>query len=396
MHTLRPSDSELVERVRRFEAEIEAWATKLDIWFECGFRSYAEHVDGEPSEPAVITILYFGSEFNSMLEDYIPGFKEFETIQRRHGLWYEQATYSTLHFYLEDETGPLAQAFSEFARWQWICSLIQPDFADVSEELYQHFAKNPGDLEDLHWRDFEILLHRLFQARGFQSELGPGGNDGGIDIRLLQRDPIGDMLTLVQAKRYHPKNKIGLEAVQALYGAAAVEQAPKSLFVTTSAYLPSAHKFAARTSGALELCTSADVVTWCNEATHGIVKDKSRLVSPGDVAKLLAEVAAKPDARVVHASTGVTMVLNEFALVIKETAHAALLMRLPQQIVSHDGYGQVGVEIPTLDNAALANFGQATVWRAKRSAEDGRVRYWDGRHGWSRWSGSPEQFSVLD
>lgn len=396
MENVRPTDIQLINRIKRFEADIVAWATKLDIWTDCGFRSFAEHVDGEPGEPTVITIMYFSSDFNMMLEGYVPGFDQFQKIQRKHGLWYEQATSVHLHFYLEEEDGPLAEAFADFAQWQWVCGLIQPDFADVSAELYQHFAKRPGDLENLHWRDYEILLHRIFQARGFQSELGPGGNDGGIDIRLLQRDPIGDMLTLVQAKRYSPKNKIGLEAVQALHGAATVEKAPKSIFVTTSSYLPSAQKFAARTSGSLELCTSSDVVAWCREATQGIIKDKSRLVSQAHVSKLLLEVSKKPDARIVHAHTGVTMVLNEFALVIKETDHAALLMRLPSLTIADDGYGQVGTEVPKLDAEALAGFGSHTVWRAKRSMHDGRPRYWDGNHGWSKWSGEPAYFSYLD
>lgn len=394
MVSLRPSDAKLTAKVKRFEAEIEAWAKKLDIWTDCGFTSYAEHVDGEPASPTVISILYFSGDFNAMLEGYAHGFETFMKIMEKHGFWYSQTNSVNLHFYVEEEDSHLEADFAEFARWQWICGLIKPDFADVSEELYQHFASRPQDLENLHWRDFEILLHRIFQARGFKAELGPGSNDGGIDIRLLQRDPIGDMLTLVQVKRYHPKNKIGLEAVQALHGAATVEKAPKSLFVTTSSYLPSAQRFAERTSGALDLCTSQDVVEWCAAATAGIIQDKSRLVSQSHVSRMLSEVAQKLDARVVHASTGVTMILNRFALVIKESEHAALLMGLPRRSISGDG--QEGFEVPVLDGLALRNFGSDTVWRAKRTVRNGDVTYWDGKELWSSWSGRPEHFSFLD
>lgn len=394
MALVRTSDATLTIKVKRFEAEIEAWAKKLDIWTDCGFTSYADHVDGEPESPTVISILYFSGDFNAMLEGHGRGFETFMAIMETHGFWYSQATSDNLYFYVEDDESDLETAFAEFARWRWICSLIKPDFSDVSEDLYQHFFARPQDLEKLHWRDFEILLYRIFQARGFSAELGPGSNDGGIDIRLLQRDPIGDMLTLVQVKRYHPKNKIGLEAVQALHGAAAVEKAPKSLFVTTSSYLPSAKRFADRTSGALDLCTSKDVVEWCASATAGIIHDKSRLVSKSHVSKLLSEVARKLDARVVHASTGVTMILNRFALVIKESEHAALLMGLPRRSTSGDA--QQGFEIPMLSGSALNSFGSGTVWRAKRSVRDGEVTYWDGKEMWSAWSGKPEYFTYLD
>ena len=114
------------------------------------------------------------------------------------------------------EEGPRCQAYASYFHWQWICSLLQPDFADVYEELYGHFAGHLDDLHRLDWREFEILLARIFQTQGFVTELGPGRGDGGVDIRLLQRDPIGDILTLVQAKKYAPKNRVGLEAVAAL------------------------------------------------------------------------------------------------------------------------------------------------------------------------------------
>ncbi|CAN7715880.1 AAA family ATPase [Aminobacter sp. LjRoot7] len=55
--------------------------------------------------------------------------------------------------------------------------------------VYSHFAKRPE--HRLTWREFEILLFRIFQNQGFTCEIGPGSNDGGIDVRVLQRDPLG-------------------------------------------------------------------------------------------------------------------------------------------------------------------------------------------------------------
>ena len=99
--------------------------------------------------------------------------------------------------------------FKEYMRWKWICSLVQGDFDAANSELYEYFAKNPDNLYRLHWRDFEKLLAELLEAQGFQVELGPGSGDGGVDIKLLQRDPIGDILTLVQVKKYRSDRQIG-------------------------------------------------------------------------------------------------------------------------------------------------------------------------------------------
>jgi hypothetical protein len=392
----RPNDRQIIEFIGRFQADVQRWSEAAEIWFDCGFQSYAERIDGEPTDPPVVTILYFSQEFSLMLEEVLPGLEDFQSLLDRYQLYYEQDTSCTLHFYPKEESAPFALALKEFLSWQWICSLVQPDFSDVSAEIYDYFSAKPDDLFNLDWRSYEILLHRIFQARGFISELGPGSGDGGVDIRLLQRDPLGDMLTLVQAKKYNPKNKIGLEAVQALHGAADVEQAQKSLFITTSSYLSSAKSFAARTTGRLELCTSLDVVEWCRQAKEGIIQDKSTLVSQSYVSKLFDEVSKRPNKRVLRANSGVTIILNEFALVLKETDHAAILMTLPKLTTSDDGYGQVGFEVPKFDDSTLLNLKAESVWRVKRRSQNGHVTYWDGQHLYSPWSGNPEYFNWLD
>lgn len=389
------TDQQLLGIVQKLHIAIEQWAKRHDIWFDCGFKSYAEHVDGEPLAP-VATIMHFEGPFGNMLDGYYDNLEtDFRQLLEEHGFWYERENSVSIHIYPLDE-GPLFKPFDDFVRWQWICGLLQPDVADVFEEIYAHFAKRPDDLHRLHWREFEILLFRVFQSQGFQAELGPGRNDGGVDIRLLQRDPLGDMMTLVQAKKYAPTLKIGLEAVAALHGIAQVEQAQKGLFVTTSSYLPVAKKFAGRTSGQIELATSDDVVRWCDHAAHGIVQDKSTLISPDHVAKILNSLGPH-DMRIVHAYSGKTMILNSFALVLKETKYAALLMALPRVTVSHDGYGQEGMEIPELGAEALPMLKADTVFRAKRTVNDrGEVRFWDGNNLYSRWSGQAEHFSLLD
>lgn len=390
-------DNVLNARIAALESAIQKWATAKDLWFDCGFSTYSRHVDAEPQTPPVVSMFWFEGPlhgiFNGFYEDD-GSYEEFAELVTKQGFDFEQRDGTTIEFYASDEA--LSQSFQSHFNWQWICSLIQSDCADVYEELYSHFAKKPHDLSRLPWRDFEILLFRIFQNHGFTAELGPGRGDGGIDIRLLQRDPIGDMLTLVQAKRYAPRRKIKLEAVAALHGVATVEKADRSIFVTTSNYEPVAKRFAERTSGTLQLKTSTDVAEWCAAAAAITIKDKSSLVSANSVQALVRSLKDKVDPRIVGASGGYNMVVNEFALIIKETKHAALLMRLPSKVVTDDGYGQRGTEIPLLDETSLKMHAPDTVWRAKRAMHDGRVSYWDGRRLFYPWNGRPALFDYVD
>lgn len=387
-------DKSLSQDIHRMQTAIRDWALGHDIWFDCGFTTYLDKVNAEPTTPPVVFVQCLSLCFaDAALHGDLDG--EFRDLVHSHGFHYENYDRSSLHFYPND--GPRCEAYANYFHWEWICRLIQPDFADIYDELYTHFAERPDDLRRLSWREFEILLARIFQTQGFTTELGPGRADGGVDIRFLQRDPIGDILTLVQAKKYAPKNRIRLEAVAALHGIAGVERAQRSLFVTTSSYQPVARRFAARTSGALQLRTSSDVAEWCRMARNGIVKDKSSLVSRSSVERLLLDVRQNADPRVVHARAGDGMILNKFALILKETKHAALLMALPNRTLSDDGYGQRGTEIPILDASVLPMLKGDSVWRAKRLTDSsGAIKYWDGKNLYFAWNGEPAYFDHYD
>ncbi|HAX10644.1 MAG TPA: restriction endonuclease [Marinobacter hydrocarbonoclasticus] len=396
MEGIHLSDKLIARRIRDFEKAVEIWATKNDLWLDCGFQSWADRVDGEPGDPPVATIAYFEGEFGRMLdEDYPELYREFESIEKKHGFWHERWDGVSAHFYVEEDS-PLAKPIVDYMRWQWICGLVKPDFADVYDEVYGHFARRVDDVHKLHWRKFEILISEVLRSQGFEVELGPGWGDEGVDMRLLQRDPLGDILTMVQVKKSAPHKKIGLQAVQALHGAASALKAQKSLFVTSSSYLPGVKKWAERYRVPIEFAASGDVLQWCQEAYNGVIEDKSRLVDPVNVAKLIAEVRGKTDSRIVHSIGGIGMTTNAFALVLKETRNAALLMGLPAVNVTDDGYGQIGTEVPLLDPANPPPLTRETVWRAKRQSGNGNVGYWDGNRLYGRWDGQPKYFNYMD
>jgi anti-anti-sigma factor len=151
-------------------------------------------------------------------------------------------------------------------RFDQKCAVLVPNFDAINNELIDYFGRNPERLHDLDWRAFELLLEAVFKNNGFRTELGPGRADGGVDIRLVQTDTCGELITLVQAKKYRGDRAIRLEAVQAFSMVVEDEKANRGLFVTTSRYLPSAKQFAERQRHRLTLADSVDVAKWCQIA----------------------------------------------------------------------------------------------------------------------------------
>lgn len=143
----------------------------------------------------------------------------------------------------------------------------------------------------------------------------------------------------------------------------------------------------------MTLATSDDVRDWCRDASEGIIRDKSKLVTPQAVSLLLQNLAHR-DPRIVHTSIGYSVIMNQFAIILKETKHAALLMVIPSQTISDDGYGQRGYEVPEIGAACLERLTADTVFRAKRSLYNGKVRYWNGQNLYSPWDGVPKLFDL--
>lgn len=51
------ADRDLEQRIQNAQRDIKSWAEGSDLWRDSGFTSYAERVQGEPGEEAVVFIL---------------------------------------------------------------------------------------------------------------------------------------------------------------------------------------------------------------------------------------------------------------------------------------------------------------------------------------------------
>lgn len=118
---------------------------------------------------------------------------------------------------------------------------LETQHAKFFDQRYiDYLAENFADIDRMHWRKFEGLTAEFFDREGFGVQLGPGSNDGGVDVRVYPADSQPDLppMILVQCKRQ--KAKIEKVLVKAVYADVLDEGAKSGLIVTTSTLSPGA------------------------------------------------------------------------------------------------------------------------------------------------------------
>lgn len=141
-------------------------------------------------------------------------------------------------------------------------NIFIPAYEEISRLLIEKLTKYPSLIQNLHWRQFEELLAELFSQFGYETEIGPGSGDDGVDLRLIKHSDFGSMLMLVQAKRYSSHKSIGLQPVQALYGAVNDEKASKGIVVATCEFAPVAKRFENKNPYKIQLAGTRELEGW--------------------------------------------------------------------------------------------------------------------------------------
>ncbi|UUC94469.1 restriction endonuclease [Comamonas sp. C11] len=379
----------LIEVVRGIT---ENWAKRHDLWHDSAHRDPINHYNSEPGEGVPILLLCSDGPAITSIEWDDEYAQELREELERAGVYIELEDRATACYYLIDHKSTLQKEFDQRARWQWTCKLIEADSADVSGDLYQHFASFPEDFHRLPHRDFEKLVSSVFAARGWRTELGPGSGDGGVDLRLWQTDPIGDLLTLVQIKRHAAHRPVHLEAVAALEAHVNREGANRGLVVTSSRFLPGVHTFAGRQSYRLQLAEGQDLQAWCLYAAQDQVLARNRALALDSMLPLMQELRAA----VTHPRLLVGGINTpSFCVLLRETRSSALLARIPSFLFSGDIHR--GQRMPVLDGSVVEDpFDGSKVFRAQRSEENGRVSYWAHRALYWQWDGSPQGYDTWD
>lgn len=392
-------DRELNNKIDDLKKKILSWGKKKKLVNSFSFRSYIEHFDSEPEwNPCVLVMCIqdeIANDFNGYSDYEL--YDSFSLLFGEDEFYWEMHDSVTLTFHAKQDD--LIAKYKDFFEWQWICALIKPDYSDLYEEVFNWFTKKPEYFYHLKPREFEIMLYEIFRNNGYEFvQLGKGWDDGGVDLTLLCKDEIGDITTLVQAKR--SKNPIRLDAVAALSGHIYDRDAQRGIFVTTSRYLPGVEAFAGRQKREIKLAASKELSNWSGEVANKIVKDKSTLISDKYLSNLLLvnNIDSLCASRKIAVSTSfIRGVSNTFYLILKETKNAALLMEIPSEILSHDGFGQKGIQIPLIGKEILRYKNEENVFRAIKLKKEGEKSYFWGKINLiGYWDGKPMNFDYYD
>ncbi len=360
-------------QLEALKAAIEKWAKRHKAWFDSGWHVPHEHKSYRPSRG---DILYMWSEDGVIDLVEMHHEREFLELLDAHGFYYEAEDHVTLSFYPQDES--VMDEFHRIRLWQWVRDLASKRLYDIHSEVFEHFAKAPETLACLSWRQYEEVLDAIFRNQGYRTELGTGGNDGGVDIRLYQSETIPELVTLVQAKR-HRNRPIKQDAVASLFGVAVEQRASKGIFATTSRFQPKAKLFAKSVEArvdlpTIELIDSQRVGEWC---AH-IANDLNRFFAgdPASIPPILNRPTTPLTGRIVVATGGYNITANTFAIVEADFPSEVVLRVIGSEKVSGDG--QRGTEIPS-ENARVFWRGDPRFVAFKNAREGGGIYFWDGR-----------------
>jgi HJR/Mrr/RecB family endonuclease len=381
-------ESDVEQLVQTAKKVTLQWAEKYDFWYDSHFKDPTAHYKDEPCAGSPFLLLCSDGPVNQALQWGASEADELYLELERYGIYLEIEDTVTACYQLIDTDSALQVAVDRVAKWRWVCQLIEPDAADVSGDLYGYFATNPDDFHRLSPREFETLISSIFAARGWRTELGPGSADGGIDLRIWQKDPLGELLTLVQIKRYAPHSKIKLEAVAALDTHVQRGAANRGLFITSSGYLRGVKKFAELTRNKLILADATDLKKWCLENAQESLESRNRAMALDTLGPNLDEMRTR--------KTHLKLLVGglrypSFCIVLKETRTSALLLSIPSVRTSGDGFW--GAVSPDLSGRIIRDEHYDPVFRAIRR-EDTSVTYWGRRELYSQWDGNPVFYDL--
>lgn len=139
----------------------------------------------------------------------------------------------------------------------------------LEQSFLDYLAVNSDKLVNIHWRNFERFCAEFFKRQGYVIELGPGTNDGGIDIRAYDKKDASKPIIIIQCKRYKEDNKVDIETVKSFYTDVIFEGAQSGMIVTTSYIAKGGRKVCAARGYPLSFAEKEDVKKWASSMwTH--------------------------------------------------------------------------------------------------------------------------------
>jgi len=133
----------------------------------------------------------------------------------------------------------------------------------INKELISYLARHPSVLYEISPYKFEELVAELLIDMGYSVHLTPPTRDGGRDILAVFKIPLGEILTIVDCKRYSLSQKIGPDIIQRLLWLADnKDKASRAMIATTTFFTSGAKDLAQEYKWRLTLSDFNDVNSW--------------------------------------------------------------------------------------------------------------------------------------
>lgn len=135
----------------------------------------------------------------------------------------------------------------------------------LDQRYINYLASNTEKISEIHWRKFEALTAEYFERKGYKVQIGPGRNDGGIDIRVWSElsSTSQPPVQLIQCKR--TKSKIDKVLVKSLWADIADENAKGGIIVTTSSFSLGAREICKVRNYPIREANRETVIQWLTE-----------------------------------------------------------------------------------------------------------------------------------
>ncbi|OOG17961.1 hypothetical protein BWD42_11730 [Sphingobacterium sp. CZ-UAM] len=136
----------------------------------------------------------------------------------------------------------------------------------IEQKFIDYLALNGHEIEIIHWRNFERLCAEYFRRLGYHAVLGPGTNDGGVDIRVYPNsDNLATALLLIQCKRYSGEHKVTIETVKSFYTDVFFEGAKEGIIATTGYIAEGGKKIVKARKYNIKFSEKENVKQWTNQ-----------------------------------------------------------------------------------------------------------------------------------
>lgn len=104
---------------------------------------------------------------------------------------------------------------------------------EINDQLLYELSQNPDLMYGLTPYNFECVIAKIFEKKGFSVKITPKTRDGGKDIFVAKHD-LCSFMFYVECKKYSPDKPVGIDIIQRLYGVVSAEKATGGIIATTS------------------------------------------------------------------------------------------------------------------------------------------------------------------